>query len=100
MDVDGVRAVNYATLTQENGYYTLYTTEGNNTLTAFSANSNFTFTPASEQVDFTGYGNQATVNFCAEANAELNDASIILLPIGGAVPGFSSNYQIVIISSF
>ena len=92
-NVDGY---DYATLTQENGYYTLYTTEGNNTLTAFSANSNFTFTPASEQVDFTGYGNQATVNFCAEANAELNDASIVLLPIGGAVPGFSSNYQIVI----
>lgn len=70
-NVDGY---DYATLTQENGYYTLYTTEGNNTLTAFSANSNFTFTPASQQVDFTGYGNQATVNFCAEANAELNDA--------------------------
>lgn len=92
-NVDGY---DYATLTQANGYYALYTTEGNNTLTAFSANSNFTFTPASQQVDFTGYGNQATVNFCAEANAELNDASIVLLPIGGAVPGFSSNYQIVI----
>ncbi|GGZ62731.1 DUF7619 domain-containing protein [Mesonia mobilis] len=91
-----VGGYDYATLTQANGYYALYTTEGNNTLTAFSANSNFTFTPASEQVDFTGYGNQATVNFCAEANAEVNDASIVLLPIGGAVPGFSSNYQIVI----
>jgi len=91
-----VGGYDYATLTQANGYYALYTTEGNNTLTAFSANSNFTFTPASQQVDFTGYGNQATVNFCAEANAEVNDASIVLLPIGGAVPGFSSNYQIVI----
>ncbi|MEO2059487.1 MAG: T9SS type A sorting domain-containing protein [Mesonia sp.] len=92
-NVDGY---DYATLTQENGYYTLYTTEGNNTLTAFSANSNFTFTPASQQVNFTGYGNQETVNFCAEANAEVSDASIVLLPIGNAVPGFSSNYQIVI----
>jgi len=86
----------YATLTTQNGDYTLYTNEGLNTLATTSENANFEFDPATQDISFTGFNNQATADFCAQANGEVNDASLVLLPIGNAVPGFSSNYQIVI----
>ena len=91
-----VNGEDYGTITDANGDYTLYTDEGNNTLTALSANMNFTFTPASQQVNFTGYGNQTTIDFCAEAATTINDLSVAFLPINNARPGFSSNYQIVV----
>ena len=90
-----INGEDYGTITNANGSYILYTSEGTNTLTVGSIDTNYAFTPASQQVNFTGYGNQETVNFCAEANAEVNDVSIVFLPLQTAVPGFSINYQIV-----
>ncbi|GGZ62740.1 DUF7619 domain-containing protein [Mesonia mobilis] len=92
--VSEVNGFEYGTLADEDGNYILYTGEGINTVGVNSFSENFGFTPASQEVNFTGYGNQATVNFCAQTLVEYNDLSIVMLPLGSAIPGLNTTYKI------
>ena len=86
----------FATFTQNNGDYLLYTNEGN-FITSVTTNlpNYYTINPNSETNTFTGFDNTFTANFCIEPNQTVNDVNINLIPTSQARPGFNATYQIV-----
>lgn len=86
----------YATFSQSNGSYQLYTDEGIFT-TSLTTNlpSYFTATPNFYNHTFTGFNNTYTATFCVAPNQTINDVNISLIPINQARPGFNTRYQVV-----
>ncbi len=86
----------FATFTQNNGAYLLYTNEGDFTTEAtVNLPSYFTVSPNSYANNFTGFNNTFTANFCIEPNQIVNDLNITLLPITVARPNVEATYKIV-----
>jgi uncharacterized repeat protein (TIGR01451 family) len=87
---------NFATFTQNNGDYLLYSNEGNYT-TSITTNlpNYYNVNPNSTTNTFTGFNNIFTADFCVEPNQTINDVNISLTPISQARPGFNTTYQIV-----
>ena len=86
----------FATFTQNNGEYSLYTDEGSfTTAVTTSLPSYFTVNPNSHTNTLTGFDNTFTADFCIAPNQTVNDVNISLIPISSAKPGFDTSYKIV-----
>ncbi|PHR10346.1 MAG: hypothetical protein COA40_14620 [Aequorivita sp.] len=86
----------FATFTQPNGEYQLYTNEGTFTTTLNSElPSYYSPNPSFHTSTFVGQNNTDTGDFCVEPTAVINDLNITFYPLGDARPGFEANYQIV-----
>ena len=91
---DGIN--NFATFTQNNGDYTLFTKEGNYTTTTSTLPAYLNATPNSQSSIFIGYNNINDDNdFCLEFTQTINDANISLYPKLEARPGFDTEYRLV-----
>ncbi len=86
----------FATFTQNNGDYLLYTNGGDFT-TAVTINlpDYFTVNPNAYSNTFTGFDNTFTADFCIEPNQAINDVNISILPIIPARPNFEAKYKLV-----
>ncbi len=86
----------FATFTQPNGEYLLYTNEGTFTTTlASELPTYYSPNPASHTSFFTGQNNNDLADFCVEPTAVINDLNITFYPLGDARPGFEAEYQMV-----
>ncbi|MBG44083.1 MAG: hypothetical protein CL530_08945 [Aequorivita sp.] len=86
----------FATFTQPNGKYQLYTNEGTFTTSLNSELPNYYFpNPSFHTSTFVGQNNTDTGDFCVEPTAVINDLNITFYPLDDARPGFEANYQIV-----
>ena len=82
--------------TNTSGTYSLYPNAGTFSLEPIFQNQSL-FNFQSQYVTFTeDNGGTATVNFCLTADVEILDADVSVFPIGNAMPGFDSNYQVVV----
>ncbi|MFK5878967.1 MAG: T9SS type A sorting domain-containing protein [Flavobacteriaceae bacterium] len=88
---------NFATFTQNDGSYMLFTEEGNYSVTNNSTLPDYlNSTPSSQSSVFTGYSNVDSDNdFCLEFTQAINDVNIVLYPLSEASPGFDSTYRLV-----
>ncbi|MFT3795362.1 leucine-rich repeat domain-containing protein [Flavobacterium sp.] len=86
-----------AVFSNHNGSYTFYTGIANTTLTPSVENSSyFNITPVDSVVNFPAIdGSTQTADFCLSANGVHPDVEIVIVPIGGARPGFDATYQII-----
>lgn len=80
----------FATITNEDGEYELYTKTGENEVGAVLVDPPyFTSTPDSYVFDFNGYDNTETADFCLEASEYVEDLSI---SIYGSCPSYWTPY--------
>jgi len=87
---------NFATFTQDNGDYLLYTSDGDFTTTVTTNLPDYWSTsPYSYSNTFTDFNNTFTADFCIAPNQIVNDINISLIPINDARPGFDAAYQLV-----
>lgn len=86
----------FATFTQPNGEYQLYTNEGTFT-TALNSELPYYYspTPSSHTSTFVGQDNSDSGDFCVVPTETINDLNITFYPISDARPGFVAEYQIV-----
>ena len=81
----------------ENGQYIIPLETGNYTLSILNLNSNLTSTPATQTVNFSGENETIeNIDFCITANQEFEDLSVDIFPLEDAIPGFETDYQIVV----
>ncbi len=87
----------FATFSQSNGSYILYTNEGEFTTTISSSlNSYFDILPGTNSSVFEDSNNiDENNNFCIVPNQAINDVNIILYPLRAARPGFDISYELV-----
>ena len=86
----------FATFTQNNGDYLLYTSEGDFTTQITSNVPNYyAVNPNLQTNTFTGFNNTFTADFCIVPNQTINNLNISLIPTSQARPGFIATYQIV-----
>jgi uncharacterized repeat protein (TIGR01451 family) len=70
---------------------------GNYTLSILNLNSDFTPTPASQTINFLGQNEIIeNLDFCITANQQFEDLSIDIFPLEDAIPGFETDYQIIV----
>ena len=86
----------FATFTQENGQYKMYTNQGNFT-TNLSANlpSYNSLSPNSYTHNFTDFNQIFTADFCLIPNQNQNDVEVSILPLNNARPGMLAKYQLI-----
>ena len=87
-----------ATFTQENGEFSIFTTEEGiiNTQMTSQLPTYYQTSPANFQSDFIGFGNVDTIDFCIEPIAAINDLNVSIYPsINIPRPGFDTTYRIV-----
>lgn len=79
------------------GTYTFYVQTPTNILTPWFENPTyFNVTPATATLNFpTNNNSTQTQDFCISANGVHNDLEVVLVPIGGARPGFDASYKLV-----
>jgi len=89
--------INYSTLTNEEGDYTLFVGEGTFTvsITPESLPENFIADPIDETVVFVGFDQVETIDFCLTATEIFDDLKISLFPLSQARPGFDASYRII-----
>ena len=85
-----------ASLTNEEGEYTLYVGEGEYTLEGIYDLDYYTISPDIEGIYFNGVDETQEVDFCLEPTETVTDLNVTLLPITQARPGFQTNYELVI----
>ncbi len=86
----------FATFTQPNGEYQLYTNEGTFITSLDSEMPNYYApNPSFHTSIFVGQNNSDLADFCVEPTAVINDLNITFYPLGDARPGFEAEYQIV-----
>ncbi len=86
----------FATFTQPNGEYQLYTNEGTFTTSLNTEFPNYySPNPSFYTSTLVGQNNSDTGDFCVEPTAVINDLNITFYPLGEARPGFEAEYQIV-----
>lgn len=79
----------------EEGDYFRYAAPGDYTITPQLDSTLFVATPISGSVSFPGFDAAEHVqDFCITANGVHPDAEIVIVPFGGAMPGFDSVYKI------
>ncbi len=87
-----------ATFTQENGEFSIFTSEQGIVDTQITSQlpNYYQASPMTFQSDFTGFGNVDTIDFCIEPIAAINDLSVSVYPsINIPRPGFDTTYHIV-----
>lgn len=84
-------------LVVNNGSYEHFVGAGTYTVsTSLEVNDWFTITPASATVNFTNDNNNAsTQNFCLSPLGVHPDVEVVIVPVGGARPGFDAYYKII-----
>lgn len=88
---------NEATLVNPSAGYAFYTAAGDFTLTPQLENPTyFNVNPVTATVNFPTVDNTTTTqDFCLTANGVHPDLEVVILPDGGARPGFDARYQVV-----
>ncbi len=80
-----------------NGEYIIGLDSGNYNLSIINLNSNFISTPSTQTVNFSGQNEIITdIDFCVVGNQEFEDLSINIFPLDDAIPGFQSDYLIIV----
>jgi len=86
----------FATLTQQDGSYMLYTDEGENVTSAVNPWPNsFSLTPENNTYNFSEFGNMEALDFCLASSSTVEDLNVVILPMGQATPGNVSSYKLV-----
>jgi len=85
----------FATFTQNNGNYLIYTNEGDFTTEILNIASYNTINPNLHNNTFTGFDNVFIADFCLAPNATENDVNISIIPVSQARTNFISQYKIV-----
>ncbi|WP_127845978.1 BspA family leucine-rich repeat surface protein [Psychroflexus aestuariivivens] len=81
----------------ENSQFLIPLNSGNYTLSILNLNSNFTATPSSQSINFSGQNEIIeNIDFCITANQQFEDLSVDIFPLEDAIPGFETDYQIVV----
>lgn len=92
--VNGASTANLISNTTGNYTYTVQT--GTNVITpSLEMPSYFTISPTTYSIAFPTQTSPATANFCVTPNGVHNDLEVIVVPIGGARPGFDASYKII-----
>jgi uncharacterized repeat protein (TIGR01451 family) len=80
-----------------NGNYVVGLDSGNYTLSLLNLDSNFTSTPQTQAVNFNGQDEiLENIDFCITANQQFEDLSIDIFPLEDAIPGFETDYQVIV----
>ncbi len=89
--------IDYSTLTDENGDYTLFVGEGTFTVSVVpeSLPQDFDSDPVNETITFVGFDQVETANFCLTATQVFDDLRIALFPLEAARPGFDVSYRLI-----
>ncbi len=86
----------FSTFTNENGEYAIDVAENTYDTSLLNLPSYFSSNPTMITDTFVGFNNTETADFCITSNqTNINDISVILLPIGDARPGFDARYRLV-----
>jgi uncharacterized repeat protein (TIGR01451 family) len=81
----------------ENGNYIIPLESGNYSLNVLNLDSNFNVTPLTQNINFSGQDEiLENVDFCITANQQFQDLSIDIFPLEDAIPGFETDYQIIV----
>ncbi|NQY28891.1 MAG: hypothetical protein HRT69_05395, partial [Flavobacteriaceae bacterium] len=90
-------AQSFATYSDEQGNYKLYTNSYGTYTTEATSNvpNYYDATPSSYEINFIGYNNIETANFCLKKNQNIDDVTVAIIPMSQARPGFDARYQIV-----
>ncbi len=97
---NGSESVSFAV--DENGQYVVNVlppdfVPGTYTLNVLNLSSNFTSTPSTQTVTLTSVvENLENIDFCITANQELEDLSVDIFPLEDAIPGFETDYQVIV----
>ncbi|HEX8270526.1 MAG TPA: T9SS type A sorting domain-containing protein [Flavobacterium sp.] len=84
--------------TNDDGQYSFENVQpGNNIFTAHVLPLNAS--PSSHNIAVTGTGNTYTGDFCIATPPAINDASILIIPISAARPGFDAYYNVMVINN-
>jgi len=86
----------FATFTQEDGTYKMYTNQGNFTTTLSTNLPPYNnLTPTSYAHNFTDFNQLFTADFCLIPNQNQNDVEVSILPLNNARPGMLAKYQLI-----
>jgi len=81
----------------ENGDYVVGLDSGNYTLSILNLDSSFSSTPPTQNVNLIGQDEiLEDIDFCITANQQFEDLSVDIFPLEDAIPGFETDYQIII----
>lgn len=87
----------FATPIDEDGNYSLIVNSGDYTISILNLDSNFYSSPISQTVSFNGENEIIEdIDFCVIANQQFEDLSIDIFPLDDAIPGFETDYQIIV----
>jgi hypothetical protein len=84
----------YTTYSHNNGYF-LPVQLGSYTTSAISNYPYFSVVTTPYSDNFSTFNNTVAHDFCLMPNTTVNDANIVLYPIGSARPGFNANYKLI-----
>jgi uncharacterized repeat protein (TIGR01451 family) len=80
-----------------NGEYVIDLISGTYTLSILNLDSILTSTPSSHTINFTGQDEiLENIDFCITANQQFEDLSVDIFPLEDAIPGFETDYQIIV----
>jgi uncharacterized repeat protein (TIGR01451 family) len=80
-----------------NGNYSIDLEQGNYTLNILNLDSNYTSTPPTQTINFSGQEEiLENIDFCITANQQFEDLSVDIFPLEDAIPGFETDYQLVV----
>jgi len=81
----------------EHGHFVVALNSGNYTLSILNLNSYFSPTPLTHSVNLSGQDEIVEdLDFCITANQQFEDLSVDIFPLDDAIPGFETDYQVVI----
>lgn len=81
----------------DEGEYFRFAAPGDYTITPELDADLFVATPVSGSVSFPGFDeNEHVQDFCITANGVHPDAEVVIVPVGGAMPGFDGVYKIIL----
>ena len=88
---------NISILPDSNGNYTVPAVQDTYTISVLNLPDYMSATPSSQSVNFTGINEvEDNINFCITPDLSIEDVGIDLFPIIDAVPGFETEYEIIV----
>ncbi|NBC58988.1 MAG: BspA family leucine-rich repeat surface protein, partial [Bacteroidetes bacterium] len=88
---------NISILPDSNGNYTVPTVQDTYTISVLNLPDYMSATPSSQSVNFTGINEvEDNINFCVTPDLSIEDIGIDLFPMIDAVPGFETEYEIIV----
>jgi uncharacterized repeat protein (TIGR01451 family) len=92
---DGMQNTSYSIM--DNGYYEMFVAPGNYTLSILNLGNNFSSSPSSININIAGQNEiLENIDFCITANQQFEDLAINFFPLEDAIPGFETDYQIIV----